>query len=304
METKKMIIAGGSGFLGQTIIDSFQDYEIVVLSRKTKLQTHRVRYIEWDGKTIGNWVKYLENANVVINFTGRSVDCRYTKKNKKEILESRINATAIIGKAIQNSSHPPELWVNAASATIYRHALDRNMDEETGEFGEGFSVDVCKKWESTFNKLETPLTRKVILRIAMVLGKNGGVLPVMVRLVRLGLGGKQGKGNQYMSWIHELDFVSILKWIIEKEKINGAYNCSSPYPVTNEDFMRLLRKACKIPVGIPLSKWMLEIGAILINTETELILKSRRVVPASLINTGFQFKYAEASSAINALINS
>lgn len=264
METKKMIIAGGAGFLGQSIIDSFNEYEIVVLSRNVLPQKHYVKYIKWDGKSLGDWTKELENSTVVINLTGRSVDCRYNEKNRKEILESRVNATTVIGEAIKKCVNPPALWINAASATIYRHALDRAMDEETGEFGEGFSVDVCKKWEAAFNEITLSNTRKVILRIAMVLGKNGGVMPVMTRLVRLGLGGTQGKGNQYVSWIHECDFQNVIKWIIAHEEIVGTYNCSSPNPISNAGFMKLLRKACKVPFGISPNRFMLEVGAMII----------------------------------------
>jgi uncharacterized protein (TIGR01777 family) len=304
METKKMILAGGSGFLGQALINSFKDYEIVILSRNPQTVTDRVRYVQWDGKTLGNWAKELENCEVIINLTGRTVDCRYNERNKKEILESRVNATVIIGEAIRQCSNPPGLWINSASATIFRNALDRPMDEETGEFGSGFSVDVCKKWEAVFNESKTPKTRKVLLRIAMVLGKNGGVMPVMTRLVRLGLGGKLGKGDQFVSWVHEYDFVNLIHWIIEHEQIEGTYNCTAPNPVRNNEFMKILREACKMPFGIPSAKWMLEIGAFFIRTETELVLKSRRVVPKKLLDSGFVFKYPEVSLAINDLVNS
>ncbi len=304
METNKIVIAAGTGFLGRAIMDRFPDYEFVILCRTPKKDSARVKYVQWDGKTTGTWTKELENAEAVINLTGRSVDCRYNEENKKEILESRTHSTRIIGKAIQTCSSPPKLWINAGSATIYRHALDRPMDEETGELGEGFSVDVCKQWEAAFNEMETPKTRKVILRISMVLGKSAGVMPVLMKLVRFGLGGTQGKGNQYMSWIHESDFVNIVKWIMDHPELSGAYNCSAPNPIPNANFMQKLRKACKMPFGLPAKEWMLEIGAVIIKTETELILKSRRVVPTKLLKSGFQFQFPEADAAIDEIVNS
>lgn len=302
MKSGKIILAGGTGFLGQSIIHHLDGYEFMVLCRFPKEDMHNVRYVKWDGKSPGDWVKEITGSDVVINLTGRSVDCRYNEQNRKEILDSRINATAVLGQAIQQSPNPPALWINAASATIYRHAADRPMDEETGEYGKGFSVDVCKKWEATFNNISTPGTRKVVLRTAMVLGKNGGVMPVMKRLVQSGLGGKQGKGNQYISWIHESDFATIIQWIITHKELSGTYNAAAPEPVTNSLFMQLMRKACNMPVGLPATAWMLEIGAWVIKTETELVLKSRRVVPTKLLQSGFDFKYPEAKVAITDLI--
>ncbi|MGZ4077740.1 MAG: TIGR01777 family oxidoreductase [Bacteroidia bacterium] len=305
MQIKKLILAGGTGFLGQAIINKFNNSEtqIIVFTRGKSREEKEVRYINWDGKTIGSWAKELEGADAVINLTGKSVNCRYNEKNKAEIISSRINATKILGEAIKSSKTPPRVWLNCASATIYRHAEDRPMDEFTGEIGTGFSVNVCKQWEQSFSDAETQNTRKIALRITMVLGKGGGVLPVMGKLVKASLGGKMGNGNQYISWIHEEDFINALIWLIENEKASGVYNIAAPEPIPNKNFMSLMRKQLHKNIGLPAAKWMLEIGAIFLKTETELILKSRRVVPTKLLNEGFKFTFPSAEQALKDLLN-
>ncbi|MEO8148463.1 MAG: TIGR01777 family oxidoreductase [Bacteroidia bacterium] len=303
---KKIILAAGTGFLGQCIIKHLHnDYKIVVLTRnvKSQLPIANCKLFQWDAKTIGKWSEELEGAFAVINLAGKSVDCRYNEKNKKEIFDSRTDSTKAIGKAIQNCKEPPKIWINSASATIYRHAEDRPMDEIKGERGNGFSVEVCKKWEETFNEVVTPQTRKIILRIAMVLGNEGGVFPVLKRLVKFGLGGKQGNGNQYMSWVHEYDFVNCIKFIFEHDNISGVYNCAAPGPLPNKDFMKIIRSALNVKIGLPANKLMLEVGAVFLRTETELILKSRRVVPTKLLQSGFKFKFEKVSDAINDLVS-
>lgn len=298
---KKIILAGGSGFLGKCIIDHYRDVQIVVLTRGKSNTREHVQYVNWDGKTLGAWADVFEDADVLINLNGKSVDCRYNEVNKKLIYSTRLESTEVLGKAIQQCKNPPKLWINSSSATIYRHALDRPMDEVSGEIGTGFSVDVCQQWEKTFNSIETSATRKVEIRIAIVLGKNGGALKPLKNLARLGVGGKQGPGNQYFSWIHEQDFVDIIDFIIEHEELNGAVNVSNPNPVMNEHIMRALRKAVNVPFGIPMPSWLLEFGAILIGTETELVLKSRRVVPKKLLDAGYKFKYLEIENALTNL---
>jgi len=304
MQTKKLILAGGSGFLGQIIIDHFYDTatELVVLTRGAKKTKNNIRYLNWDGKTIGDWAVELDGADVLINLTGKSVDCRYNDKNKKEIISSRINAAKVLAEAISKCKTAPVLWMNAASATIYRHSEDKAMDDYSTEYGEGFSVDVCKQWEAAFNEANVPNTRKVILRISMVLGKNGGVWPVLSKLVKYGLGGKMGDGKQYISWIHEEDFLTVILWFIENEKAKGAYNLAALNPISNKAFMKLMRQKYKMPFGMPAASWMLEIGAFFLGTETELILKSRRVISKRLPDEGFQFKYQNADDAMNDLI--
>lgn len=299
---KKIVITGGSGFLGKCIINHYKnDAEIVVLTRSKSSIVDNVQFVNWDGKSLGDWATQLEEVEVLINLNGKSVDCRYTEANKKLIYATRLESTAILGKAILQCKTPPKLWINSSSATIYRHAVDRPMDEVTGEIGTGFSVDVCQQWEKVFTDVETSTTRKVAIRTAIVLGKDGGALQPLRNLVRLGLGGKQGPGNQYFSWIHEKDFVNVIDFIIENKALSGAINVSSPNPITNEHIMKSLRKAVKMPFGIPMPTWLLEFGALLIGTETELVLKSRRVVPKGLHDAGYHFQFENIESALNDL---
>ena len=303
---KKLVIAGGSGFLGNCIIKYFKDTveEIILLSRKANTSYHypdNVQIVYWDGHTLGDWVNTLEGAAVLINMAGRSVDCRYTTKNKNSILNSRLHSTTVLGKAIAQCLHPPKVWLNSSTATIYRHSLDKEMTEENGELGSGFSVSVAQQWEGVFFKASTPKTRKIALRTTIVLGKEGGALLPLIRLTKLGFGGKQGNGNQKFSWIHEDDFVRSIAFIIENTQIEGVVNIAAPEPSTNNILMHTLRKHLKRPFGIPMNKALLEIGARLIKTETELILKSRNVIPGKLQSLGFNFKYSSLNAAIRNL---
>jgi len=302
---KKIVIAGGSGFLGKLLTRHFheQGHEVLVLTRKKSEMSNVASQVSWDGECIGSWIAVLEEADVLINLCGKSVDCRYTEENKQLIYDTRLKPTSALGRAIQKCKTPPKLWINASSATIYRYAEDRDMDEETGEIGNGFSVGVCKKWEKSFYDTETSNTRKVALRIAIVLGESGGALTPLKNLVKVGLGGHQGMGHQYFSWIHEEDFVRAVEKIIFDSSLNGTFNLAAPKPILNRDFMREIRQIMKAPFGLPLPMWILEIGAKIIRTETELILKSRRVVPERLKLAGFEFKYPSAQEALADLLN-
>lgn len=301
----KIVIAGGTGFLGQLLTDYFvrQRFEVLVLSRTKQSPDPNVRFVLWDGENLGDWANEIDGAEVLINLCGKSVDCRYTDKNKQLIYDTRLKSTRVLDDAINRCEHPPKLWINSSSATIYRHAEDREMDEETGEFGMGFSVDVCQKWEKTFFEINNPGVRKVALRIAIVLGKNGGALKPLMEMTRMGFGGRQGNGQQYFSWIHETDFINAIQFILENDHLAGVYNIAAANPVKNEQLMSVLRNVLKIPVGIPLSRWMLELGAWIIRTETELILKSRRVVPLRLSQHGFKFQYPTIKGALTHLLN-
>lgn len=299
---KKVILAGGSGFLGKCIIDHYRsNTQIIVLTRGEPRISENVQYVQWDCKTLGTWAEIFEGTDVLINLNGKSVDCRYTEQNKKLIYSTRLLATEVLGKAIQQCENPPKLWINSSSATIYRHALDRPMDEETGDIGTGFSVDVCQQWEKTFESIQTVSTRKVAIRTAIVLGKGGGALTPLKNLAKLGVGGKQGPGNQYFSWMHERDFVNIIDFISEHDELTGELNVSNPNPITNEHVMRTLRKAVGVPFGIPMPTWLLEFGAMLIGTETELVLKSRRVVPKRLLDAGYKFQFTTIEDALTDL---
>ena len=317
MENKKIIIAGGTGFIGQEMTKYFgKANKIIILTRLTgnaknnrnrynsltQKDIQNVKFVKWDAINIGDWSKELNEADLIINLTGKTVNCRYTEKNKKEIFDSRINANKVIGEVIRQCSSPPKLWINASSATIYRNAIDKPQDEYAGELYDDFSVRVCKLWEKTFYEQETPATRKVALRMAITLGPGGVLIPYF-NLLKFGLGGKQGSGNQMYSWVHIEDTCRMIEWINNHSNINGTYNCCSPYPVTNKEFMKSLRKATGHKIGLPAFKWMLKTGAAIIGTETELILKSRWVIPAKILETGFEFKYPLLKDAFTDIIN-
>lgn len=303
---KKLIIAGGTGFLGKSLVQYFGNRfgEVVVFTRTARVPEGRIRYVAWDARTPGNWVEELEGAELVINLCGKSVDCRYTKQNREIILSSRLDSTDVLGQAIGACMRPPALWINAASATIYRHSEDKSMTEAEGEIGTGFSVEVCRAWEHVFEAAHTPGTRKVNLRIGLVLGNEGGVFPTLMKMVRLGLGGTMGNGRQLVSWLHVLDFCRMVDWCLQTQSTHGIYNCSAPKPVANKQLMALLRQASHTRLGLPAAAWMLEVGAFVIRTETELILKSRYVVPARAEQEGFEFIHKDIGSCVKNLVHS
>lgn len=300
----KLIIAAGTGFLGQVLANHFKNKfdESVILTRGKSKTVDGIKFVNWNAKSFSGWEKELENATVLINLVGKSVDCRYTKENKKEILWSRIKSTKILNEAILNCKNPPKHWLNSSTATIYRFSLDKQMDEVDGEIGNDFSINVALSWEKAFFKTETPKTLKTALRTSIVLGKNGGALIPLKTLAKIGFGGKQGSGNQFVSWIHEEDFANAVDFIIEKE-MTGVVNVVSPQPIRNIEFMQKLRKAVGFPFGIPMNKFFLEIGSFFIRTETELVLKSRNVIPKRLLENGFQFKFGDIDEAFDDLLD-
>lgn len=302
---KKIVIAGGTGFLGSLLVEHFlaKDAEIHILSRSTYKNSNNIIYHKWDAKTLGEWTRCLEEADLVINLNGKSVDCRYTPTNKKLIYDTRIDSTRIIGQAIVLCRNPPKLWINSSSATIYRHSEDKKMDEYSGEIGDNFSEDVCKKWEAEFEAAVTPLTRKVVLRTGIVMGRNGGPFIPLKTLALLGFGGKQGNGEQFCSWLHQDDFVNAIEFIIRNEDLDGVFNLTVPEPIRNRELMSAFRKAVGRSFGLPMPKAILEVGAIIIRTETELILKSRRVVPKRLLEAGYEFNYTNAEAAFRNLVS-
>lgn len=307
----KIILAGGSGFLGRTLTkwQAAKGMEVVVLSRRA-VPIPGARLVGWDGKSLGAWQQELENATALVNLAGRSVNCRYHAQNRRQMMDSRIDSTRVLGKAIQACSHPPPVWLNSSTATIYRHTYGEPHSESgtiaaTPEAKDAFSIEIAENWEQEFNQAKTPNTRKVTLRAAMVMGKEpGGVYEVLRRLTRFGLGGKMAHGKQYVSWLHETDFCQILDWLIEHDHASGIYNLCAPNPLPNAEMMRTLRKVLGVPIGLPATQWMLEIGAFVMRTETELIIKSRRVIPQRLLDEGYQFAHPTFEAAVRALESS
>ncbi len=307
----RIILAGGSGFLGTVLADYFtaRGTEIIVLTRTPGTRTGLIRQVGWDGATAGDWRKELEGARVLINLAGISVNCRYHARNRKRMLDSRLNSTRVLGDAIARCANPPPVWLNSSTATIYKHTYGPAWDE-AGEIGgcreakDIFSVLVATEWERIFNEATTPRTRKVALRSAMVLGHaRNSVLPSLFRLGRLGLGGPWAGGRQFVSWIHQEDFCRAVEWILEHENLTGAVNVAAPNPVTNAELMATIRKVCRAPFGLPAHHWLLEFGALLIRTETELIIKSRRVVPGKSLANGFVFLHPHLFPAVERLVN-
>jgi uncharacterized protein len=310
----RIVIPGGSGQVGTILARHFhaQGHHVTVLARSKHAGPWPV--VKWDGTTLGDWTSTLEGADVLVNMSGRSVNCRYTAKNRAEIKESRVGTTKLLGQAITQLAHPPRLWMNASTATIYRHALDRPMDEATGEIGgkEGerdvpstwrFSIDVATSWEQSFFSAKTPNTRKVALRSAMVMSPDaGGIFDQFLRLVRFRLGGAAGSGKQFVSWIHDTDFVRSIDHLIAQEELNGPINLAAPNPLPNREFMQALRRAAGIEIGLPSTRLMLEVATFFHRTETELILKSRRVVPGRLLQSCFHFEFPDWASAARDLV--
>lgn len=293
---KKIVIAGGTGFVGRYFEKKFTEagYQVIIISRQ-------LNHINWsDSQAILN---ALEGAEMLINLAGKSVNCRYNQKNMDEILNSRVRTTTQLGEAILKCKTPPILWINSSTATFYRHAEDHAQTESTGEKGKGFSVNVANAWEKAFFSFTLPATRQAALRIAIVLGKDGGVIKPFTNLVKFGLGGKQGNGKQMFSWLHIEDLYQMVLFIQKNTNLGGVFNCSSPNPITNLALMQTFRKLMKAVIGLPAPKWMLKIGAVVIGTETELILKSRWVAPEKLLALGYEFKYPLLEDALKEILN-
>jgi len=297
----KIILSGGSGQVGTILARYFHagGHEVVVLSRKPASATWRV--VSWDARTLGPWARELDGADVVVNLAGRSVNCRYTPANRRAIIDSRVQSTHVVGEAIASCRQPPRLWLQSSTATIYAHRFDAPNDECTGILGGNepnapdtwkFSIDVAAQWEKALDAIPTPYTRKVALRSAIVMSPDrGGVFDVLLGLVRRRLGGRVGDGKQFVSWIHEVDFIATIEFLIQHDEISGPVNVSAPEPLPNAAFMQALREAWGVRFGLPASRWMVELGAWALRTESELVLKSRCVVPGRLLEAGFVFRF-------------
>jgi uncharacterized protein (TIGR01777 family) len=304
----KVVIPGGSGQVGTVLARAFHNRgdEVVVLSR-TQSNSVPWRVVQWDGETLGEWTREFENADTVINLAGQSVNCRYTPENRRLIIDSRVKSTRVVGQAIAETERAPRVWLQASTATLYAHRYDAANDEATGIIGGSephapdtwrFSIDVVKKWERELNAAATPQTRRVLMRSAIIMSPDRvGPFDTLLGLVRFGLGGTCGDGKQYVSWIHDQDFVRAVIWLIEHEELCGPVNLAAPNPLPNAEFMRDLRNAWGIPLGLPAPEWMLELGAYVLRSETELILKSRRVVPGRLLQSEFTFQFPNWADA-------
>ncbi len=293
----KIVIAGGSGFIGYALEKHFQDlgHQVYILTRFPR----RSNDLYWDAKTLGTWCDTLATSDLLINLTGKSVDCRYTKSNKKEIRQSRIESTKILNKAVENSTI--SLFLNASSATIYAYSTDHLNTESNGIIGNDFSMNVVKDWETQFFNAPMDSIRRVALRMSIVLGQQGGAFPKMKQVTAMGLGGRQGHGQQWISWIHIEDLCRTIDHIINDKTIHGPVNITSPHPIRNVKFTRLLSDRLRKRIRLPQARWMLEIGAFMLRTETELLLKSRYVYPGVLLKSGFEFNYPTLSEALSFL---
>lgn len=306
MKYNKIVLAGGNGYLGQVLAQYYKSLatEVIVLSRKKAADVAGIKTVIWNAvDEEGDWVSELEGADLLINLCGKNVNCRYTPKNKANIISSRVIPTKLLGAAIAKLKHPPLLWINVTSATIYRHAEDRPQDEDHGDIGYGFSIAVCQQWEESFFQTETPETRKIALRMGIVFGRQDGAFPRLLNLVKFGLGGRQGDGKQYVSWVHEQDATKCTEFLLNHREISGVVNCTAPEPLQNTTLMKLMRQAYGMPFGLPTPTWLLTLGASMIGTEPELILKSRWVLPKRLQVAGFQFMFAQAEHAIKDIIS-
>ena len=297
---KTIVIAGGSGFLGNVLETFFttQGYQVNVLTRNPI----RENDIYWNAKDLGDLTDHLNGIEALINLTGKSVDCRYNDKNKKAIYNSRIDSTNLLGLAVNLCEIPPKVWMNSSTATIYKHSLQKQMTEANGDIGDDFSMNIAKSWEKAFYSITNPKTRKIALRTSIVMGKQGGGLIPLKRLTQFGLGGKQASGEQKVSWIHELDFARVVLFLLEDETLEGNFNLSVKNPTNNKTLMANLRKTLGIPFGISHPTWLIKLGAWLIGTEAELVLKSRNVIPERLLKEGFQFLYEDIDLALYDLL--
>ncbi len=284
---RKIIIAGGSGFMGKSLENHFKKLgdEVLILSRKPTTTNTLV----WDGKTIGKWAEYLENSDVLINLSGKSVDCRYNEKNKSLILNSRVESTRVLHEAVENCENPPKIWLNASTATIYTDSREQKMTEKEGIIGDDFSMSVAKAWEKEFFKNEIKNVRKVAMRTSLVIGETGGVFKVLEKLVKMGFGGKMGDGNQKFAYVKMNEFIKMLEFSIENEQIQGPVNFTSINDITNAAFMKALRKKLNQKFYLNNPEILLTIGGFILGTEKELILKSRYVYPEKLESFGFEF---------------
>jgi uncharacterized protein (TIGR01777 family) len=289
---KRVILAGGSGFVGHALapVLAAKGYQVVVLGRGMPHQKDGVQYLQWDGTTRGSWESSLDGAEAVVNLAGRNINCRHTPENRREILRSRVDSVRVLGEAIAKSSTPPRVFLQASGVGYYGDTGDRVTDEGA-PLGDDFPAEVCRQWEGAFNALDLPQMRKVIVRLGVVLGRDGGALPVLEKLTRWFLGGAVGSGRQFLSWLHIADAVRIFVSTIEQAEFTGVFNATAPVPLPNREFMRELRRALHRPWSPPVPAPMARAGAWLMGSDGDLALLSSRCIPRRLLEYGFQFQF-------------
>ena len=307
----KIVIPGGVGQVGGVLVRALRErgHDVVALTRGA---AGGAGVVHWDGRTLGDWAKEIDGADAIINLAGRSVDCRYNKTNLTQMLASRIDSTRVVGQAIEAASRPPRVWLQASTATIYSHRFDAPNDEATGVLGGDepdaptywrYSIEIAKAWEREQAEARTPRTRRVALRMAIVLSPDrGSTFAILHRLTRLGFGGPIAGGAQYMSWLHDRDLIRSVDWLLEHDDFEGPVNLAAPEPLPQREFAHALRVAVKAPIGLPAAAWMIRAAAVVLRTDAELVLKSRRVVPGRLLEAGFEFKFPSWPDAARDLV--
>ncbi|MGO8836147.1 MAG: TIGR01777 family oxidoreductase [Limisphaerales bacterium] len=301
MNTKRVVLAGGSGFIGQTLARELlrQDYEVVVLTRNLReREDDGIREVEWDGEHVGEWIQCLDGAEAVINLAGRSVNCRHTPENLREILESRVNPVRAIAGGIFHVQRPPRLWLQAGAVGFYGNRHDEWCNERTS-CGPGRLAEVCRRWEETFFAANAPKTRRILFRIGVVLSRDGGALPILANYTRWFLGGAAGNGRQYLSWIHHADLVRMFqRALVFDNFLAGTYNAVAPNPETNAEFMRVLRRTLYRPWSPPVPAWLVKLSCQLTQSEASLALDGCRCAPKRFLESGFEYKFPDLRGAL------
>lgn len=299
---KRIVIAGGSGFIGTALSREFsaRGYEVAVLTRTPRSRNDGVRELSWNGEHVGEWISALDGADAVINLTGKNINCPHTPENLREITASRVNSVKVIATAMEHVAVSPKVWVQASAVGYYGDTHDHSC-AETASNGSGPLADICHQWEGALASVKLPSVRKVTLRIGFVLGREGGALPVLASLTRVFLGGAVGNGRQFISWIHLADLVQMFVAAVENEKLSGPFNAVSPGAVTNAEFMRTLRRAYHRPWSPPVPEFAVRLGAKWMGGEPTLALISQRCVPKRFLEAGFKFKFAELAPALRDL---
>lgn len=302
MSNPRIIIAGGNGFIGRSLVPLLREngYDLAILTRSPQSSQPPIRQIAWNGRSLDDWVAHIDGALAVINLAGKSVNCRPTAANHRQIIESRVHSVQVLGQAIRQAPHPPKVWVQASSLAYYGDSGDRLCDEQTPP-GQDATADICIQWENALANAFTPATRKVILRIGFALARGGGALGTLEKITRLFLGGSVGGGRQYISWLHMDDLCRVILQSIKHDDMIGPYNLCAPNPATNRQLMRQLRRALHRPWSPPAPAWAVRLASIPMRTDPSLALTGRRCIPKRLLEQNFQFRFTDLADALKNL---